>query len=127
MLGDLQHSLHAMLAAHAGWKPGSKITRAQLAAAAAASVPEEGRDIELNAHKVAQVVGGAKVKQQLQQQLAQQGLAVVDPAAAEMPSAESFAVSPCLQHLASASGITNRSTTTIVAVDRCAAGGACLA
>ncbi|WIA08825.1 hypothetical protein OEZ85_008247 [Tetradesmus obliquus] len=70
--------------------PGSKVTRAQLAAAAAAAVPEEGRDIELSAHRVAQVVGGAKVKQQLQQQLAQQGLAVLDPAAA-MPSAEAFA------------------------------------
>lgn len=92
MLGDLQQGLHAMLAAHTGWKPGSKVTRAQLAAAAAAAVPEEGRDIELSAHRVAQVVGGAKVKQQLQQQLAQQGLAVLDPAAA-MPSAEAFAVS----------------------------------
>jgi hypothetical protein len=97
MLGDLQHSLHALLASHAGWKPGSKITRAQLAAAAAASVPEEGRDIELNAHRVAQVVGGAKVKQQLQQQLAQQGWAGLDPSA-EMPSAESFAVSTLAGH-----------------------------
>lgn len=94
MLGDLQHSLHAMLTAHAGWKPGDKITRAQLAAAAAASVPDDGRDIELHAHKVAEVVGGAKVAQQLQR-LAQGGVAaLLDDGQDELTSAEAFAVSP---------------------------------
>lgn len=63
MLGDLQHSLYTMLALHSA---GGKISRAQLAAAAAASMPDEGRDIELHPHKVAQVVDRARVVQQLQ-------------------------------------------------------------
>lgn len=92
MLGDLQHSLHAMLTAHAGWKPGDKITRAQLAAAAAASMPDAGRDIELHAQKVAEVVGGARVAHQLQK-LAQGGVAAVADGGQDEPtSAEAFAV-----------------------------------
>eukprot|EP00775_Hariotina_reticulata_P009233 gene9233-9398_t len=53
MLGDLQQGMHALLTS--GWKPGSKLTRAQLAAAAAASMQDEGRDIELHPSKVADV------------------------------------------------------------------------
>lgn len=96
MLGDLQHSLHTLLTVHAGWKPGSKITRAQLAAVAAASMPNEDRDIELHSHKVAQVVGKAKAAQQLQR-LAQGGApataSAADGAQDEPTSAEAFAVS----------------------------------
>lgn len=108
MLGDLQRSLQVLLAAHAGWKPGDNISRAQLAAAAAASMPDEDRDIELSSGKVAQVVGSAKVHQQLQLLQEQGWAAVVDPAA-EVTSAEVYAVRlgqqrQCMQQLVLHSG-----------------------
>lgn len=100
LLGDLQHSVHAILAA-GGWKPGAQLTRAQLAAAAAAAMPDGDRDIELHPHKVAAVVGRAKAAQQLAALAQQHGLPAAGVAAAAgaaaggdaQTSAETYAVS----------------------------------
>jgi hypothetical protein len=101
MLGDLQQGLHALMIP--GWRPGSKLTRAQLAAAAAASMQDEGRDIELHPNKVAAVVNRATLAQQQLQALTQQPLSSSTGGAATAPttqtaeehSAEAYAVSGC--------------------------------
>lgn len=105
ILGDLQQGMHALLTS--GWKPGSKLTRAQLAAAAAASMQDEGRDIELHPSKVADVVNRAKAQQQLQALTKQPlsntaGAAVAAEATntAQEHSAEAYAVSCCSHSLA---------------------------